>query len=217
MTHGHLASRNTDDTGSDRIWIIIVSVAGVLAVGACIALVAMFLSRRRLKKQLLEEARQRDPCLGAKEFSKRRRMTRDILDFESESQRDAIIRKSLASRSGRSMSSNSRSIFDTISVDERPDSRATQDYSLREEEEFERSFTRSRSGTGLSDKSWEGGISSRSKSPFPDLPARTWSRSSSPSRSSHPAPERADLPPLLEKHPLFRNMSDDLDSELERK
>lgn len=210
VTHGRIVSRDTSNTDSTRIWIIIASVAGVLAIGACIGLVAMSISRRRLRKQLLDEARQRDPFLGGKDFSKKRKKPWDILECEAESQRDAMIRKSLASRSGRSMSSTSHFISDTISMDERPNSSCTQEYRLRDDEEdFERSYTRSRSGTVLSDKSWEGGLSSRSKSPFPDLPARTWSRSSSPSR-------RADLPPLLEQHPLFRNTSKDMDSEIGR-
>lgn len=211
MTHGRIASRNTDDTGSTRIWIIIASVAGVLALGACIALVAMSLSRRRLKMQMLQEARHRDPCLGEKDFSKKWRKGQDFLEIEAESQRDAMIRKSLASRSGRSIStSNSQLMGDRTSMDDRPDSRSGLACRLRDEEDFETSITRSRSGTGLSDKSWEGGMPSRSKSPFPDPPARTWSRSSSPSR-------RTDLPPLLEQHPLFRYLSEDLGSETERK
>lgn len=211
MIHGRIVSRSTNNTGSTRIWIIVASVAGVLAIGASIALVAMSMSRRRLRKQMLEEARQRDPCLGEKDFSKRRRKPWDVLEFEAESQRDAMIRKSLASRSGRPISSTSHLMSHTISMDERPDSRSTQEYRLRDEDDFERISTRSRSGTVLSDKSWEGGMSprSRSKSPFPDPPARTWSRSSSPSR-------RADLPPLLEQHPLFRNASNDVNSEIGR-
>lgn len=209
MTHGQIVSRDTNNTRSTRIWIIIASVAGVLVIGACIALVAMSISRRRLQKQLLEEARQRDPGLGEKIFSKRRRKPWDVPEFEAESQRDAMIRKSLANRSGRPISSTSHLMSDTISMEERPDSRSTQEYRLRDEEDFEEISTRSRSDTVLSDKSWEGGMSSRSKSQFPDPPARTWSRSSSPSR-------RADLPPLLEQHPLFRNASNDLNSEIGR-
>lgn len=209
VTHGRIVSRDTSNTDSTRIWIIIASVAGVLAIGACIGLVAMSISRRRLQKQLLDEARQRDPFLGEKDFSKKRKKPWNVLECEAESQRDAMIRKSLASRSGRSMSSTSQLISDTMSMDERPNSSCTQEYRLRDEEDYERSYTRSRSGTVLSDKSWEGGVSSRSRSPFPDLPARTWSRSSSPSR-------RADLPPLLEQHPLFRNASTNMDSEIGR-
>lgn len=207
MTHGQIVSRDTNNTRSTRIWIIVASVAGVLVIGACIALVAMFMSRRRLRKQLLGEARQRDPCPGEKDFSKRRRKPWDVPQFEAESQREAMIQKSLANRSGRLISSTSYLMSDTISMDERPDSRTTQEDRLRDEEQFERNSARSRSGTVLSDKSWEGGMSSRSKSPFPDPPARTWSRSSSPSR-------RADLPPLLDQHPLFRNASNDLNSEI---
>ncbi|KAJ4385581.1 transcription initiation factor IIB [Gnomoniopsis smithogilvyi] len=208
--HGSIASRNTDVTGSTRIWVIIASVTGVLALGACIAVVAVSLSRRRLRKQLLQEARQRDPCLGEKDLLNKRRKGRDVLDFEAESQRHAMIQKSLARRTGRSTSSNSQLISDATSVDDRPDSRLTLEDRLRDEEDFERSITRSRSGTGLSDKSWEGGFSARSKSPFPDPPARTWSRSSSPSS------RRTDLPPSLEQHPLFRSMTDDLDPDSER-
>lgn len=203
-THGRIVLRNIDDMGPTRIWIIIASVAGLLALGACIALMAVILSNRRLQQQLLGGARQQSPCLGEKSFNKKWRKTREVLEFDAESQRDAMIQKSLASRSGCSISSKSQLIGDTMSVDGRPDSMYAQDYRLRDEENVERSFTRSRSGTGLSDKSWEGGMPSRSKSPLPDLPARTWSRSSSPSPSRH-----ADLPPLLEQHPLFRNMSDD--------
>lgn len=207
-TRSHkITSRGTDNTGSTRIWVIIVSVAGVLALGTCIALVAMSLSRRRLKKQMLQEARQRDPCLGEREFSKKRRMDRDTLEFEAESQRDAMIRKSLATRSGRSISLNSQLTVDMMSADDRPDSRSSVEYRLSGAEDFERRFTRSRSGTGLSDKSWEGGNLMRSKSPFPDRPARTLSRPSSPSRLSQIALGQADLPPLLEQHPLFRNMT----------
>lgn len=216
ITNGRIASRGTDDAGSTRIWIIIASVAGILAIGACIALVAMSRSKRRLQRQLLREARRRDPCLGKKEFGRKRRMTQDTLECEAESQRDAIIRKSLASRSGHSVSSISQLPLDMMSEADRPDSRSTEEYRLRDDDDFERGYTRLRSGTGLSDKSWESGISTRSMSPFPEMPARTMSRSSSPSRLLHVAPGRSDLPPLLEQHPLFRKVSDDVDSDFER-
>lgn len=197
------ASEDTPSNNSSRVWIIVAAVAALLALGASIALVAISLSRRRLVKQQLEEARQRDPCLGQKEFSRRRRMTREDLVLEAEGQREAMIHKSLASRSGRSISTSSGLTFDQRSAAERSGRAGSSD------------------GYGLDDdKSWEGRLSrptspasslrrARSSSPFPDLPAPTHSRPSSPNRLAQAVVGRPELPPLLERHPLFQNAHDD--------
>lgn len=97
---------------STKAWIIVAAVSGLLALAISTALlVRSFVRRRNVRKQL-EEARQRDPCLGQKEFSRRRRMTVDDLLHEAEEQRETMINKSLASRSIRSGSMSSRWTFD---------------------------------------------------------------------------------------------------------
>lgn len=221
LLHSHILARaaasqerttprhHSHNPTSTRVWIIVVSVVSVLALSACIALLAMYLSKRRLRKPSIEEARQRDPCLGEKKRTKTRRSSRDILDTEAESQRAAMIRKAVASRSGTSLTQGSHFTLSVVSVEERPDSRSSsQGRRVQNEEPCERKLSRTRCRPGLdSDKSREGGFSALSASPLLDKPARTFSRSSSPSGSQHVAPGHPELPPLLELHPLFRNTS----------
>lgn len=201
LTPSHDSSRNPS-----RIWILVAAVAGLLVLGVCIALVVTSISKRRFVKQQLEEARQRDPCLAHKEFSRRRRMTREDLVLEAEGQREAMIYKSLASRSGRSVSMRSHLTFDQMSVAEGYRRGGSSD------------------GYGLDDdKSWEGRLSrpssassfekARLNSPFPDLPAPTLPRTSSPSRLTQAVVGRSELPPLLEQHPLFQSAADESDED----
>lgn len=199
------ASETGFSQNSTRIWIIVAAVAAFLALGVCTALVAISISKRRLIKQQLEEARQRDPCLEQKDFSRRRRMTRKDLTYEAEIQREAMIRKSLASRSGRSVSMSSRLTFDSMSVTEVPKAGSIDEYGLNEEKPLEERLSRPSSVS-----SFQG---ARTTSPFPDLPAPALSRSSSPSRLSQVLVSRPDFPPLLEQHPLFQRLNDDFDDE----
>lgn len=201
--------RNALENTSNRAWLIVAAVAALLALGACIAVVAVSISKRRLVQRQLEEARQRDPCLEPKEFSRRRRMTREDLVLEAEGQREAMIRKSLASRSGRSTSMSSSQTFDQMSIAERS---GQHDFA---------------EGYGLyDDKSWEDQLSrpislsslqrARSISPFPEPPAPTHSRSPSPDTLPRAVVDRSGLPPFLAQHPLFQRPQigdDDLEDE----
>lgn len=198
-----LETRSSQNT--TRIWIIVAAVAALLALGVCTALVAVSISKRRLVKQQLEEARQRDPCLEQKAFSRRQRMTREDLTHEAEAQREAMIRKSLASRSDRSTSMSSRLTLDSISVTERPMAGSIDERGLNDEEYLEGRASRPSSVSSLQE--------ARTISPFPDLPAPTLSRSSSPNRLSQMLVGRPDFPPLLEQHPLFQQSNDDFDEE----
>lgn len=222
ISHSHVqtprnVTKRASAVDSTRIWITVGAVAALLALGACIALIAISISKRRLLKQQLEEARQWNPCLQRKEFSKKRRMTQNDRMLEAEEQRQAMIRKSLASRSGRSMSSSSNLTFDSTNVSE-PETTPADRHGPREKS-LSRQHSRSRSDFTLYDeKSWEVGRPlSRASSPFPDPPAPTLSRSSSPGRLPQAPANRPDLPPLLEQHPLFQRLNDNPDSENEHR
>ncbi|ROW13954.1 hypothetical protein VPNG_04076 [Cytospora leucostoma] len=189
------APDSLDDTpgmNTTRIWIIIAAVAALLALAACIVLVALSISNHRSKHRLitqqLEEVWTRDPYLDPKGSGRRRRMTAEELALEAESRREHLIRKSLASRSGRTesfTSSTSRLALDRASTVEK----------------FEASGG---DGTKYNWKEFEAASSlPQSMSPFPHPPAPTLPRSSSPSRHP-PLPGRMELPPLLEQHPCFR-------------
>lgn len=184
---------STFETKSILPWVIVAAVAALVALGSCITLVAISISKRRLRRRQLEEARLRDPCLGHKEFSRRRRLTVADQVLEAEEQREAMIRKSLASRSSRSPSMSSRLTADRSSMTERPGTSSV--HSLRFEKEFEMRLSRPSSAASLQ--------RARSTSPFPEFPQPTLSRSSSLSRP--PLPEvRVDPPPPLEQHPCLR-------------
>lgn len=206
---GRVAPRNASHiTSPSRIWIIVGSVAGVLVLSAFIALVAMHIFRRRSTKECLEGGRQQDPFLGQKRISKHRRMTRDILELEAESQREAMIRKSLVSRSGQSLSLSNQSDPSMVNVEQSFDSRSVQGNRPPNEEGFENGLSRMTTGLGLkSEECWG------SRSDLPDMPSRALSRTCSPNRPLQPG--RSELPPLLEQHPLFRNMNEESDSENE--
>ncbi|KAF3766802.1 hypothetical protein M406DRAFT_355367 [Cryphonectria parasitica EP155] len=220
------ASGNTSNGDKKRISIIVAVVAALLVLSACIALAAICLSKRRIRKQQLKEARRRDPCLHPRAFSKRRRMTQDDLLHEAEEQREAMIRKSLASRSGRSISQSSQLTVDSLGTSEMTKTGSVYRYGPRDGEDASRQHSRSNSDVSLYDeKSWEAGNHigrpssaaslqrARSKSPLPGIPAPTLSRSSSPTRLLQ---VRSELPPLLEPHPLLRRMNEDSDSENEQ-
>ncbi|KAK2614025.1 hypothetical protein N8I77_000886 [Diaporthe amygdali] len=187
------SNTSTSTTDSTRIWIILAAVAALLTLGACTALVVISFSKRRLLKKQLDEERRRDPGFPIDpidKFSKKRKMTAEDLDIEAESTRTAMIRKSLASRSGRSASF---ATLDRFSTAERPES-TTSDGLRYDWKEFEAGLSRHSSAASLH----------RSASPLPELPAPTLSRSSSPSRNPLLA-GRAELPPPLEQHPCMRS------------
>ncbi|KAH8765532.1 hypothetical protein F5883DRAFT_557327 [Diaporthe sp. PMI_573] len=182
------------DTSSTRVWVILAAVAALLTLGACTILVAISFSKRRLLKQQLEETRRRDSGLDSgyawEKPGRKRKMTAEDLEMEAESTRTAMIRKSLASRSGRtaSFATSHRS-----STAERPESSSGE--GLRYDwKDFEAGISRHSSVASLP----------RSASPLPELPAPTLSRSSSPSRNPLLA-GRAELPPPLEQHPCLRS------------
>lgn len=196
-------NNNNNDRNSTLPWIIVAAVAALLALGSCIALVLISFSKRRILKRQLEEARLRDPCLGPKEFSRRRRLTAEDQMHEAEEQREAMIRKSLASRS---MRSPSMSTIGSHMTDDRASSMTEQpaasflqpsNHSLGIEKEIEMRLSRPASAASLRMQR------TRSISPFPDLPQPAMSRSASLSR--FPLHElRVDPPPLLEQHPCLR-------------
>lgn len=192
-------SENAHNSNTKRAWIIVAGVAALLVLGTCIALAAISISKRRKTKKQLEEARRLDPCLGQKEFSRRRRMTREHLILEAEGQREAMINKSLASRSQRSSSMSSRLTYEQRSMTGGSGTAGSW----------------AGDGCGLSnEKSWEARLSRpssassfgrvRSLSPFPDLPAPTLSRSCSPHRLAQTGVGQPEVPPSLEQHPLFQ-------------
>lgn len=184
---------STSTTDSNRVWIILAAVAALLTLGACTALVVISFSKRRLLKQQLDESRRRDSGLDSslvwEKPTRKRKMTAEDLEMEAESTRTAMIRKSLASRSGRTAS---LATSDRSSMAERPESGSGE--GLRYDwKEFEAGISRHSSVASLR----------RSASPLPELPAPTLSRSSSPSRNPLLA-GRAELPPPLEQHPCMR-------------
>lgn len=189
----HVSRGSATNTSGTLPWIIVAAVAAVLALGSCTALVYVTLSKRRLLKQQLEEARLRDPCLHPKEFSRRRRLTVADQRLEAEEQREAMIRKSLASRgSSRSPSTSSRVTLDRrASMIERPRTGSV----WGAEKDLDLQLLRTRSAVSLRRM--------RSTSPFPELPQPTLSRNSSFSRPLlHDMP--TEPPPLLEQHPCLR-------------
>lgn len=188
---------HTTSSDSTRIWVIVAAVAAILAFAACLVLVALAISKRRMIKKQLEEARSWDPFVGPKDVSRRRRMTAEDLVLEAESRREHIIRKSLASRSGRSTSSASslgRPPFDPASMFEKAETGGGDGL------KYDRKHLESRLSRHSSMPSLP-----RSKSPhaFPDLPPPILSRSLSPSRVPL-LTSRTELPPLLEQHPCLR-------------
>lgn len=182
-------------THSALVWIIVAAVAALLALASCIALIIISLSKRRLLKKQLDEARQRDPCLGQREFSRRRRLTVKDQALEAEEQREAMLRKSLASRPSRSPSMFSHLTFDLASMTERSRAGSFEHSTLRLEKELETGMRFSRPSSIASLER------TRSTSPFPEFPRPTLSRSSSFSRF-HLHEMR---PPPLEQHPCLRS------------
>lgn len=158
-------------------WVVVAAVAALLALGSCIGLIFISLSRRRLLKQQLEEARLRDAGLGQREPSRRRKLT--AAERVKEQQREAMIRKSLASRQSSRSGSTSSSSSSNM---ERMPSAA---HGLGAEKELEMGLSRARSDASLggTGPTW----------PFPELPRPTLSRCSSLSR-----------PLLHEEHPCLR-------------
>lgn len=192
----HVSRDATAKNSPALTWVIIAAVAAILALASCIALIFISLSKRRLLKQQLEEARLRDPCLRLKESSRRRRLT--AVDRVTEEQREAMIRKSLASRhSSRSpsMSSSNLPVERIPSLTDK--SRASLvHHSIGTEKELEMRLSQATSDASLG--------RTRSTSTFPELPQPTLSRSSSLSRP--PLYDvRPDLPPMLEQHPCLRS------------
>lgn len=179
----------TSGMKTSRVWIIIAAVAALLALAACVVLILLSISKHRSKhrliKQQLEEAWTRDPYIGPKGFGRRRRMTAEELALQAESRREHLIRKSLASRSGRTesfTSSTSRLVLDRAST-------------------LGQSEASGGDGMKYDWKEFEAVLSlPQSMSPFPHPPAPTLPRSS----SHPPLPGRMELPPLLEQHPCFR-------------
>lgn len=129
-------------------------------------------------------------------------MTREDLVLEAEGQREAMIRKSLAGRSGRSTSMSSGLTFDQMSVAERSGQHEfAEGYRLHDDKSWEDQLSRPISLSSLQ--------RTRSISPFPEPPAPTHSRSPSPDRLPQEVVDRSGLPPLLTQHPLFQRTSDD--------
>lgn len=181
------SSASTSATDSTRIWIILAAVAALLTLGACTTLVVISYSKRRLLKQQLDESRRRDSGFAWEKPTKKRKMTAEDLEMEAESTRTAMIRKSLASRSGRTAS------FATMSTADRPESSSFGDLPRYDWKDFE---------AGISRHSSVASLRRSTSSPLPELPAPAVSRSSSP----HPLlAGRAELPPPLEQHPCLRS------------
>lgn len=183
------------DSDSTRVWVILAAVAALLTLGACTALVVIAYSKRRLLKRQLDEAKRPDSGLSwEKPTIKKRKMTAEDLEMEAESTRTAMIRKSLASRSGRTASF---ATSDRMSSADRPESSSSGDLLPRYDwKEFEAGVVSRQSSVASLRRS--------TSSPMPELPAPTLSRSSSPSRNPLLA-GRAELPPPLEQHPCLRS------------
>lgn len=187
---------NTSIAESTRVWIILAAVAALLTLGACTALVVISYSKRRLLKQQLDETRRRDSGLAwEKPTARKRKMTAEDLEMEAESTRTAMIRKSLASRSGRT-GSFATSHRTSSSTADRPDSSSGEGgLPAYDWKDFE---------AGISRHSSLATLRRSTPSPLPELPAPAVSRSSSPSRNPLLA-SRAELPPPLEQHPCLRS------------
>lgn len=187
-------SNSNTDSNSTRIWVILAAVAALLTLGACTALVVISYSKRRLLKRQLDESKRPDSGLSwEKPATKKRKMTAEDLEMEAESTRAAMIRKSLASRSGRTASF---ATSDRMSRADRPESSSSGDLLPRYDwKEFE---------AGVSRQSSVASLRRSTSSPMPELPAPALSRSSSPSRNPLLA-GRVELPPPLEQHPCLRS------------
>lgn len=186
-------SNSNTDSNSTRIWVILAAVAALLTLGACTALVVISYSKRRLLKRQLDESKRPDSVLSWEKPTKKRKMTAEDLEMEAESTRAAMIRKSLASRSGRTASF---ATSDRMSRADRPESSSSGDLLPRYDwKEFE---------AGVSRQSSVASLRRSTSSPMPELPAPALSRSSSPSRNPLLA-GRAELPPPLEQHPCLRS------------
>ncbi|POS75721.1 hypothetical protein DHEL01_v205885 [Diaporthe helianthi] len=190
------ASRtSTSTTDSNRVWIILTAVAALLTLGACTALVVISFSKRRLLKQQLDETRRRnsafDSAIAWEKPGRKRKMTAKELEMEAESTRTAMIRKSLASRSGRtaSFATSGRS-----SMAERPESDSGEGLTY-DWKEFEAGISRHSSVASLR----------RSADPMPELPAPTLLHALSPGRNPSLA-GRAELrAPREQLHPCLRS------------
>lgn len=196
LFHGRIIPRSASlHTSSNRMWIIVGSVAGVVVLGACTAMVAVLISRSRSTKKCSDGERQRVLFLGQMDFDKQGRTPSDTLELEAESQRNAMIRKSLASRSVNSFSTSNQSIPNMMTRQQRPSVRPSQGYQPVSIEAFDTSLPRATSGSGLkSHECWE-------------------VRSCSIPKAMEPV--HPELPPLLEQHPLFRNRNEESDLESE--
>lgn len=182
------------DSNSTRVWVILAAVAALLTLGACTALVVISYSKRRLLKRQLHETKRPDSGLSwEKPTTKKRKMTAEDLEMEAESTRAAMIRKSLASRSGRTASF---ATSDRMSSADRPESSSGDLLPRYDWKEFEAGVVSRQSSVASLRRSMS--------SPMPELPAPTLSRSSSPSRNPLLA-GRAELPPPLEQHPCLRS------------
>lgn len=98
-----MESNQTTNQDSPAMWITAVIVVGIVVLGGVIMFTVLYLHKRHQYRQ----ARQRDPYLSRGEFIKRRKMSAADLYNEEERQRQAMIRKSLVSRSTNSLETRS--------------------------------------------------------------------------------------------------------------
>jgi hypothetical protein len=157
-----------------RTWIIIAVVIAVLITAGTAVLVIIRSKRRQYRKAL-----EKDPYLSRKEFMRRRKLSALDLQAEEERQRHSLIRKSLATRSSKSLSI---SRIDVESID-------SEEQGLGRFQDW---------------KEWEAAlVNSQRKShqrhpsltSLPGLPAPVPARSPSPSRSRTPLLHHHTSPP----------------------
>lgn len=97
-------SRRVDTSGlnpeSARTWIIITAVV-TSVIGTAVFATLIF---TRYRNRQYREALEKEPCLSRRDYYRRRKLSAHDLQAEEERQRAVLIRKSLASRSAKSLS-----------------------------------------------------------------------------------------------------------------
>ena len=97
---GLLNSSSTSGATSPRVWLPIVLATCLV----CLIMAAFLFAIAYFRSRQFNEAKKIDPYLSRREFLRRRRLSPSDLRNEEELQRNIMIRKSLATRSSRTIS-----------------------------------------------------------------------------------------------------------------